>query len=63
MCASPIKDHYTRIVGYYTPVSAWNGGRRKEHKVRVFKDDLMSTATKDLVVDDNEKSIEKSSEV
>jgi len=40
ICAAPIKDHYTRIVGYYTPVSAWNKGRRKEHKLRIFKEDF-----------------------
>lgn len=36
MCAAPIVEQYTRIVGYYTPVSAWNKGRREEHSLRVF---------------------------
>ena len=37
MCAAPIAEQYTRIIGYFTPVSAWNKGRRMEHKQRVFK--------------------------
>lgn len=36
ICAAPIAEQYTRIVGYYTPVSAWNKGRREEHSFRVF---------------------------
>lgn len=37
MCSAPIVEEYTRVVGYFTPVSAWNKGRREEHKKRVFK--------------------------
>lgn len=37
ICTAPIKEQYTRVIGYLTPVSAWNKGRRKEHKKRVFK--------------------------
>lgn len=38
ICSDRIKDQYTRIIGYYTPVSSWNKGRKKEHPKRVFKD-------------------------
>ncbi len=40
ICAAPITEHYTRIIGYFTPVSAWNRGRQEEHKKRIFKDDI-----------------------
>lgn len=44
ICAAGMKDFYTRIVGYYVPVSSWNKGRRKEHANRIFKkDDLDNT--------------------
>lgn len=37
LCAAPIIESYTRIIGYFTPVSAWNRGRQEEHAKRVFK--------------------------
>lgn len=37
ICSGKIMEQYTRIVGYLTPVSAWNRGRREEHETRVFK--------------------------
>mgnify|MGYP006412671637 CR=1 FL=1 len=37
MCSALIKEQYTRIIGYFTPVSAWTKGRREEHAKRVFK--------------------------
>jgi ribonucleoside-triphosphate reductase (formate) len=37
LCAGKIIEQYTRIVGYLTPVSSWNRGRREEHATRVFK--------------------------
>lgn len=37
ICAKPIVEQYTRVIGYFTPVSSWNKGRRAEHKKRVFK--------------------------
>ncbi len=37
ICSKDIADYYTRIIGYFTPVSAWNSGRQKEHRARVFK--------------------------
>ncbi len=40
ICAEPITEHYTRIIGYFTPVSAWNRGRQEEHKKRIFKEDM-----------------------
>lgn len=39
LCASPIVDHFTRIIGYYVPVSGWSKGRQEEHGTRVFKKD------------------------
>lgn len=36
LCGEVIVEQYTRVVGFYTPVSAWNKGRRKEHKDRFF---------------------------
>ncbi|MFH0898144.1 MAG: anaerobic ribonucleoside-triphosphate reductase [bacterium] len=39
LCGAPIADQFTRIVGYYVPVSTWNRGRQKEHGQRVFKKD------------------------
>jgi ribonucleoside-triphosphate reductase (formate) len=38
LCGKKIKDYYTRIIGYFTPVSSWNHGRQEEHTKRVFKD-------------------------
>ena len=37
ICGEGIVDNYTRIIGYFTPVSAWNKGRRSEHGRRIFK--------------------------
>jgi ribonucleoside-triphosphate reductase (formate) len=37
ICGEKIIDQYTRIIGYFTPVSAWNKGRQVEHGKRVFK--------------------------
>ncbi len=37
ICSGKIMEQYTRIVGYLTPVSAWNRGRREEHAERIFK--------------------------
>ena len=46
MCAAPIVEQYTRIVGYYTQVSAWNKGRREEHSLRFFvKPDYYAIST------------------
>jgi len=36
ICSEPIVDHITRIVGYFTSVSAWSPGRREEFKRRRF---------------------------
>ncbi|TET06787.1 anaerobic ribonucleoside-triphosphate reductase [Candidatus Dependentiae bacterium] len=38
LCSEPIVDQYTRIIGYFTPVSTWNKGRQYEHKNRIFTD-------------------------
>jgi len=37
ICKGKITDQYTRIVGYLTPVSSWNKGRKTEHTKRIFK--------------------------
>jgi len=37
ICGEIIINNYTRIVGYFVPVSSWNKGRRVEHATRVFK--------------------------
>jgi len=36
ICSEQIVDHITRIVGYFTSVSAWSPGRREEFKRRRF---------------------------
>jgi len=43
ICSAPIKTQYTRIIGYWVPVSSWNKGRQEEHKKRVFKKYSSST--------------------
>ena len=45
MCSGKISDYYTRIIGYFTRVSAWNKGRRKEHGTRVFKENASVSTT------------------
>ncbi|HBS48008.1 TPA: anaerobic ribonucleoside-triphosphate reductase [Candidatus Dependentiae bacterium] len=37
ICGAEIINNYTRIIGYFVPVSSWNKGRRTEHQTRVFK--------------------------
>jgi ribonucleoside-triphosphate reductase (formate) len=37
VCGGQVIDYLTRIIGYFTPVSAWTKHRQKEHKQRVFK--------------------------
>lgn len=36
ICSKKIVDHITRVVGYFTSVSAWSPGRRSEFKTRHF---------------------------
>jgi ribonucleoside-triphosphate reductase (formate) len=43
LCGARIVEHYTRIIGYFTPVSSWNKGRQIEHRQRVFKKRISST--------------------
>ena len=40
ICKAPIVQHYTRVIGYFTPVSSWNKGRQKEHTERVFQTEI-----------------------
>jgi len=37
ICSERIVDHITRVVGYFTSVSAWSPERRKEFNTRKFK--------------------------
>ena len=37
-CDAPIKDHITRVVGFFTRVSTWSPNRKEEFKKRVFKE-------------------------
>ena len=45
MCSKAVLEHYTRIVGYITPTSAWNSGRQKEHAQRIFKKKIITPQT------------------
>jgi ribonucleoside-triphosphate reductase (formate) len=49
ICSAEMKEHYTRVIGYLTPVSSWNRGRKKEHKTRIFKSLLKKEETFDKV--------------
>jgi ribonucleoside-triphosphate reductase len=61
LCASPIIEQYTRVVGFYTPVSAWNKGRRKEHGERYFANNTEDESHKndrmpDVMISRNDSS-------
>ena len=51
ICGDEIIEQYTRIIGYWTPVSSWNKGRRKEHTQRVFK--TKESVTDKLLINKN----------
>ena len=53
LCGAEVIEQYTRIVGYYTPVSAWNKGRRQEHGRRVFVNDSVLLNKQKEVADVN----------
>ncbi|MBD3273148.1 anaerobic ribonucleoside-triphosphate reductase [Candidatus Dependentiae bacterium] len=59
MCSAPIKEQYTRIIGYFTPVSAWNKSRQQEHSTRIFKDNNISNSDKEIVNKNLQKDLEK----
>ena len=40
ICGDEIIEQYTRIIGYFTPISQWNRGRQEEHEKRVFKKEV-----------------------
>ena len=48
-CGAFIKENVTRVVGYFTPVSNWNKGRKKEYKIRYWNKIQPKHATKDQV--------------
>jgi ribonucleoside-triphosphate reductase len=56
ICGDPIIEQYTRIIGYRTPVSSWNKGRRKEHGKRVFK---KAESSEKLIINDKNKLPQK----
>ncbi|KKQ32237.1 MAG: Oxygen-sensitive ribonucleoside-triphosphate reductase-like protein [candidate division TM6 bacterium GW2011_GWF2_37_49] len=39
-CSAQIIEQLTRIIGYYTPVSAWTKTRQSEHSNRIFKSEM-----------------------
>lgn len=47
VCGNPVATEYTRIVGFYTPISTWSSERKNEYTLRkweeinVFGSDLM----------------------
>ena len=43
LCAEPIVEQYTRVVGFFTRVSTWNKGRRAEHGQRFFAHSIESS--------------------
>jgi anaerobic ribonucleoside-triphosphate reductase len=49
ICSEAILEHYTRIIGYFTPVSSWNRGRQEEHKNRIFKDPVNEIAQEPII--------------
>ncbi|MBU1007863.1 anaerobic ribonucleoside-triphosphate reductase [Candidatus Dependentiae bacterium] len=60
ICGNDIIENFTRVIGYFTPVSAWNKGRRKEHGKRIFKkqDDI----TSEIVINKMNKLPQKTTE-
>jgi len=62
ICGGEIKVQYTRIIGYFTPVTTWNRGRQVEHSNRIFKEAIfkngLSEANSRMKVED-EMFIEK----
>lgn len=45
VCGKPVKTEFTRIVGFYTPVSVWSKARKSEYKLRQWER-INETATK-----------------
>lgn len=37
ICGEPVATEYTRVVGFYVPVSTWSSPRRKEFKMRQWE--------------------------
>jgi ribonucleoside-triphosphate reductase (formate) len=58
ICGNAIVEHYTRITGYFTPVSSWNRGRQSEHEKRVFKTTGKNSQTSDTDAPITEKITE-----
>ena len=50
ICGDKIVEQYTRIIGYLTPVSAWNKGRQKEHKKRIFKNETFENGMSNVKI-------------
>ena len=37
ICGNPVHTEYTRIVGFYTPISTWSKERNNEYKMRKWE--------------------------
>ena len=59
ICSAPIVEQYTRIIGYFVPVSTWNRGRQKEHGLRVFKENPLKEKAKKQVCTEKQGVQEK----
>ena len=38
ICGNPVATEYTRVVGFYTPISTWSDDRKKEYEMRKWED-------------------------
>lgn len=38
ICGKPVSTEYTRVVGFYTPISTWSSERKDEYKMRKWED-------------------------
>lgn len=38
ICGGPVKTEYTRVVGFFTPVSTWANARKEEYQLRQWAD-------------------------
>lgn len=57
ICSAAIVEQYTRIIGYFTPVSAWNKARQTEHSTRIFKDNDICETNEDVLNKDVKEKI------
>lgn len=43
VCGKPVATEYTRVVGFYTPISTWTNERKKEYSLRKWENINMVT--------------------